>query len=392
MRKKINVCIVCVLLAIGCKEKKINSLGFSARDERIIVDEKASNQVSVVDSIISGLDFIKLETKPGCLVGEINKLIKYKNVLVVADKNISKNIFLFDSKGRFMSKLFRDKDLLKSRIKDVDVSNDTITVLTTKETPSLNYFNLKGERLKESTELNNLFVSGICSISSGILMYSNYTLNRDGLMYRNLLFKTSQKEPVAEYGCLPYQKEQVTFLTLALNSYYTKTAGRILLHEFANDFIYTFNAKTGHPDNMITIDFKRHGMRDKMKNPAFFKRATAFMSANNVSGLFDTLWENESYVFFNYLAGKEEYNFLWDKVNKKPLFNAMALYSQKSNLQIPTLWFASDSGHEILTYYSSSNIFSDTKSYSRFKAASEVFGSYRKNDNPVVCIMKLDKG
>ena len=62
---------------------------------------------SVFDTgIIKGVELVKLESD-GCIVGNIDKIICHDSLLYILDKYITKGVYVFTQKGRFVNKISR---------------------------------------------------------------------------------------------------------------------------------------------------------------------------------------------------------------------------------------------------------------------------------------------
>lgn len=262
-------------------------------------------------------------------------------------------------------------------------------VLRDRKVPTLIFYNLEGKKVGQYY-FSTSFPSNIRVTDDHVISYSNFTMNKEGYMFRVLSSDYTKKKSVSEYGCMPYQRKMVDFLTLGLNDYFFTSKDRILVHEFANDTIYALDRKSGRIlDTATHVTFIGKGLALKFNNSDFIKDAAQYVLNKNISTLYDLIWENDRYLFFNYMAKQKEIFFLWDKIHKKQVFNTTAILSLKNNIQLPTLWFGSNKGAEVLTYYNSSNIFADENSLSRFGRLSPVFSNYKRTDNPIVCILTL---
>ncbi len=375
----------------GCRYKKkplIFDIGNSKFHEKIVVNDTSYTNAHSIDSITSEFQFIKLETKPECLIGAINKIIKLKNYLIILDKRVANNVFIFTAQGQFISKILNQRNNVEGAIADIDVRNDTLFVLHHSKIPSIHFYNMQWKKIG-AYYFQDLYPANMCIADFGLITYSNFTQNRKGYLYRIISSDLVSHRKI-KHGFLPYKDSLVSFVTLLLDNNIFKGKERILVHEFANDTLYSLNAKTGMPsDSDHVVHFLKNGMSNKFGDPLFIKDATTYITYNKISTLSDIVWENDKYLYFNYLNKSQEMFFLWDKKSKKSIINTLALISAKNGIQIPTLWFKSDNESEILTYYNSHNIFQSPETFSRFREMSKVFTSYKKSDNPVICVIAL---
>ncbi|WP_129715490.1 6-bladed beta-propeller [Pedobacter sp. SYP-B3415] len=64
-----------------------------------------ADEVFEIEKVLEEPTFVKLETKPECLIGTIDKLICTDSLIVVVDRRVAQAVFVFDSAGRFLGKI-----------------------------------------------------------------------------------------------------------------------------------------------------------------------------------------------------------------------------------------------------------------------------------------------
>lgn len=93
------------ILVFSCTNKKTNlNLASSEEIEHIIIDLDKNIQVSF-DSLISKVEFIKLETNDQNIIGRISQVFFVDSSIIVVDSENTKSITVFDSKGKFKHKI-----------------------------------------------------------------------------------------------------------------------------------------------------------------------------------------------------------------------------------------------------------------------------------------------
>lgn len=89
---------------------------------------KYFNLATIVDT--ASFETIALETNDDCLIGQVSKMLFHNDTIIIVDK-ITKSIFLFDDKGKFLSKICRvgrgPQEYLD--LTDACVGNDHILVI-----------------------------------------------------------------------------------------------------------------------------------------------------------------------------------------------------------------------------------------------------------------------
>ena len=77
--------------------------------ETIVIDYDKAEKSIDLKNIFDAVSFqaIALETNANCLIGEVTKMVSRNDTIFIVDK-ISKSIFLFNDKGKFLSKICRE--------------------------------------------------------------------------------------------------------------------------------------------------------------------------------------------------------------------------------------------------------------------------------------------
>jgi len=371
----------------SCTRSKPRLAELPKKYEDIKVDNTNISLFYDLDSLAEKFTLIPLETRKESLIGEVSKLVRYKDLIIVLDKRISKNLFIFKQSGKFVGKI-AEKDLEGGNISDVALRNDTIFVLSKSRVPELGFYDLQGKKMG-AYKFSNLHPSNFCLTRDGLLTYSNFTANNEGYLYR-VLSSSYKGKKLDRFGVLPYTSSQVRFVTLALQNNIQTGTDQLLLHEFANDTLYTLDAKSGRPkDSSYRIDFKHGAMEDKLRDSNFLKDATTYVVDRKIPTLYDMVWQSGKLIYFNYIYGEKEGFVLWNTKSKKQVFNSSAILSLKHGVQIPTVWFGTDRDNEVLSYYNASNIYSGKGSLERFQKLSSALDNYTPKDNPVICLIEL---
>ena len=106
MNKKCSLFFFIAFSVLSCKQQvEINYKDLSGADI-IIADYDKSTEIDK-DILIDSISFIKLQTTPKSLIGEIDDIFFLDNTIVVVDKEISKAVLLFDMNGQFKGQVSR---------------------------------------------------------------------------------------------------------------------------------------------------------------------------------------------------------------------------------------------------------------------------------------------
>ncbi|GAL89705.1 6-bladed beta-propeller [Jejuia pallidilutea] len=89
------------LFLINCKkDQKV----IVENQKRILLKNSFSQKPLMFSEIIDSITYVKLETSKKCIVGEIQKIINYKNRFYIHDRK-TKSILWFTSKGEYLNKI-----------------------------------------------------------------------------------------------------------------------------------------------------------------------------------------------------------------------------------------------------------------------------------------------
>lgn len=150
MNKKCSLFFFIAFSVLSCKQQvEINYKDLSGADI-IIADYDKSTEIDK-DILIDSISFIKLQTTPKSLIGEIDDIFFLDNTIVVVDKEISKAVLLFDMNGQFKGQVSRLGNGRHEYLKlhDVCVTPDGLIAIYDILKDKILYFDNKGHFEKE---------------------------------------------------------------------------------------------------------------------------------------------------------------------------------------------------------------------------------------------------
>ena len=90
---------------VGCQDLEKQSMCvIDKNDYQLIEVDAKSRNITILENIISDLDFIQLETLNECLIGKIENIELYNDKIFVLD-NVCDAIFIFDINGKFLNSI-----------------------------------------------------------------------------------------------------------------------------------------------------------------------------------------------------------------------------------------------------------------------------------------------
>lgn len=112
--KNISITLLIISLTIltSCKNSGSSQKSQVSQSENIgeglRIDVDLTKQpILYTSDLYDTMSYVKLETRPDCMIGTISQLLFIDNKFVISDYNTAKSIFVFDSKGKFLNKIGR---------------------------------------------------------------------------------------------------------------------------------------------------------------------------------------------------------------------------------------------------------------------------------------------
>ena len=131
-----------------------------------------------LSEIVTGIQYIPLQSSNANLIGKVDKVDYFQDLLFVLDKKISKALFVFDKSGKFIyKKKANEADLNRiETISDFSIDKSKkILYLYSSDSRQIIQFALPGGEYLRRLKIKGYF-SGISSLDSG-----QFVLLRDGL-------------------------------------------------------------------------------------------------------------------------------------------------------------------------------------------------------------------
>lgn len=144
--KYVIINIVIVLFSTCSINSQSNEI---IKNENILeIDMSNFEKYKPTPNLILSVDYVPLETKSNCLIGEISKLIYHDEKIFVGDFRYSNAIFIFNKTGQYINKIDR---LGKGPgeyiyLSDFDVNNNNIYIYAVNK---ILIYSFKGELIKE---------------------------------------------------------------------------------------------------------------------------------------------------------------------------------------------------------------------------------------------------
>lgn len=120
----------------------------------IMDKEKIFKNAALMSKYLDSCSLIQLETRPECLIGEINKIFIHKERIYILDWKVTKSVFIFDLNGKCISTIARmghgPGEYINITDMFIDPLNETLNLLATANRKIMS-FSLDGKALLSET-------------------------------------------------------------------------------------------------------------------------------------------------------------------------------------------------------------------------------------------------
>jgi len=331
-------------------------------------------------SIFDNIKFVKLETNENSLIGRIDQLIFYNDIIYILDRYISKAVFIFDSSGKFLGKVGAigkgPGEYLNPNYIDINVHSDEILVYDNFKNNIMTY-DLSG-KYRNTIKLKNTINAFSVLGSNEIALYFNYYgdeeiryLPRHNLHIINTKGKILYKEFDRENSNIPNYEGLKSFSRFT-NSVLFSPSFDNNIYKISNDNVsvkYKLdfgekNLKKDFLNNIVSTTKNKMEVSEKIKNSNLI----------NFTGLYET----ENYLVFRITYKKNILNIFYSKRTRN--FKLSKIYINDMYGLIPGShnFFQGNTGDMLISYIIPSDIPLDYYKYLLKKALSD--GNSVKNE------------
>jgi len=285
----ITLALTLSLMANGCAQDTNMSVNTSG-SRKITVNfptnikglEEILKNASLMSKYLDSCSFIQLETRPECLIAEINKIFIHKERIYILDFRYAKSVFIFDLNGKWISTIARTGNGPGEYINITDMFIDRIDEtlnLVAFANRKIMSFSLDGKKLLSETTHRYPILSMEASRKGIYIGYSgsgfmDTTINSTmiGFKDRSLSKPSYRAFPrlqgwefldLAGLSGLTYCKGDVYYLQAIRNKIYKMDSDAIYL-------AYEFDFPSRNPDPNLTYE-QFESLPGKVKANTIFK-------------------------------------------------------------------------------------------------------------------------
>lgn len=307
--KKIFTLLCCIVSLFSCGEKR--------QLDRIIMNDSLFSVIELdpsqidrqkrtaISQVATRIEYIPLETSDSILVGKINKLVVWKDHYYIWD-NLTETIFCFDSKGKYVRRLYQQGNGPKEYVQitdfDIDRSNGDICIYSNRS-QSVCIYTAEGEF---KIKYNVPFLLSTLTKQDTLVHYYLGRLPNTHFykaffpeQYRFLTANLSN-EPVNEELYYKFDDTHLQVPNGSIHfSYYKDT---LLLTEYLSPKVYTVSSD-GSLNPRYCIRFTTNTYSPSFEAPLDLDIMNNATTEGGLAVLYSPIFETDDYIFFNYAWG-----------------------------------------------------------------------------------------
>ena len=381
IRYIISFVVVCLFACclVACKDNTV-----SGTTEVIFIDEKRHIKDFNFDELSNSYAFVKLETNQENIIGEVFRLEEIWSKIFIFDKNISKGLFIFESNGKYISKIisntFINKDVKIGTIEEFFVKDDSVYLIENFKDRIL-IFDNTGKYARQYS-LNGLPLTSLALLDEECWIYNFYAPSHLG-NYK--LFKGKLNNSQDFSGVVPFNpKFGENDLIIAYPLFYSSIKHGLFFHEFLNDTI--FSIKDGVFKPHFYVKFSNGIPEDFL-----YSKETApkinIIQQNGFAYLGDQIIDLHDCIFFKYLINDRILYAIYDKKSKSIITNFATSLSNQLGCYIPMSFFKGEADSSIISVVDLQyrEYFNSVKN----KELKGIIGNSKDFDNPILIKISL---
>lgn len=321
MKYKYVFFIMCLLLS--CKQKVAHQPTIDTSELTVIEIDNSNFEIGHeypvdMDTLISNLEFIPLETISQSFIGMCTKVFVEESRIVIFDKYNTNEILIFDRSGKYINKIRKGKGPGEhSQAIDCFINEMGHIEVYDMFTHKIREYSLDGGYLNDK-QLPNLFQEHVVSVGDIYFIESPYKKKSSGL-YNLFLFNHETGAITANlFPCSPKDTEKDLFTTDRPMDVYQKCVNYSMPY---NDTVFSIDSD-GNVQARYYIKYAKQALP-----PAFLSKYEGTDPSQTVIEnnyvVTTRVQEAESYLVIDYLFNNNTpYTAIYDKRKGKVILNS----------------------------------------------------------------------
>lgn len=378
--KKIVVFVSIILLFTLCKHKEnVNErkkYKFGSCQNEIIVHDKIP-QIDNIDKFVDSIRYVRLETTPKSIIGDINGLEFVDNKIFILDGvSKSKSVLVFDNKGKFLNTIGEKgkgpNEYMSLSSFSVDHKNKLV-ILHDQGQRSFLFYDFSGD-LKKRIKIDDLYLSYFKPFNDKILVFTNKLKFND--LFNDVLYLEDNK---VIKGYLPFSSKIKPWF-MPFNPFYEEGDNLYFIDSW-NSQILELN------EDSITVKYC-FDFGDMQLPSEYVESLDLFLKhKEEYRYLDDRVLENSKFLFFSYYPGKSHRRNCLYRKNSGELFQLKEknpINSKISLLGVP--FYAKDNYFVKILESTMSKVLSDLPDNTKDSYLKHAVDGYNINENPILVI------
>lgn len=380
-----TICLIITVSFVSCSQEINKNVTYKGLKSINIDASRLSNNFS---SLISSSRYVKLETKPECLISNIDKLLFVNKQYYILDTKAN-SIFVFDSNGKFLSKISKQGNGPDeyTYLMDFDIDDKGNVCILDFNKKKIMVYDRLGQLKNVTTQ--QYFSQNISKINSSTFL--TYQPSFGSKMAEKLILKKGNNI-IASY--LPADKNR-NGLTLLKPFALNRSGKSILFNEDLSDTIFEVSDK--EVKAKYALVFGDHTLQPELRNnPEYFK-----MRSGNIKAgwRINNFFENSNYFTCSFIFETINTVLYYSKKNQKYFYsNCPSCNETKTKVlgDFAAKGVADDYFVSTITYSSVINFRKSVTGENKDQAKAfftaenyQLIENFKENDNPILVLFKL---
>jgi hypothetical protein len=380
---------IALLLFFSCEKNR------SIHQHNLKINNVKIAKSIAIDSFIAGIEIIQLEmsNKKSILSDVANKLLFYKDKIIIVDYILGNYIAIFDSKGKFINKIDVSGqgpgEVSDIRSVTINKQNDQLEVFSANEKKEVHY-SLDGKFIEEIK--SQYYYQEKFSFETSSIYYSSDLANTGAFPNSACfeLFRTNKSSVIPIREVDPNLFEKHIGITTP-NPFFNEGESIFFCKHFS-DTIFSISDES--IEIAYKIDFKSNSIPKKFWEKDFkYSSKIDAADGENFAYLTGKFFKNKRFISMIYWFDRSSNWFIYDLSTRKTIVNSKTINLKKFNLDLlPPTQFTEDG----FVYYISAPVFKDfiaTQSSNNKlpKKFIEIDRKLTEKANPIILKIKLKK-
>lgn len=287
---------------------------------RINIDSSKFEDEILFSSYLENPQIIILENSKNALIGAINKMQVYNDLIIILDNSIAKGIFIFDMQGNFITRVgslgSAPSDYTEPTDFTINSNDDEIYILDSNQ-GKINKYNLDGQYISSLFFKDNSIRSYHIQYSEGRLYADAYftQINENNYLLHEFDLQTGRR---AKCWLSPdlYNKGWNNLFIVENNAFFSQMSNSPLFIQQYMDTIMML--KDGNVIPFITLDSKKLLLEKDLKVAMSLAKRPELVPMQLMK--FDkihsvkTYMEHDNFLYLEYLYGNTLFSLLYNKL------------------------------------------------------------------------------